>query len=187
LHSGKAKKLKVKLKRKERKMLRKIKKILPIAILALATLLSLARASAQATAQADDDPILPDGPGRDAVEAACTVCHTTGRIVRQKLTVDQWRSTLREMIENGASLNPDQWDPVVAYLARNFGPAPVTVNANTASVQELADTLQLTAAEAQAIVAWRIANGTFKDLADLKKVPGLPANKIEAQKDKIGF
>jgi competence ComEA-like helix-hairpin-helix protein len=133
---------------------------------------------------AEDDIQLPDGKGREAVEAACTVCHTAERIAKQKLTLDQWRSTLREMIENGASLNPDQWDPVVTYLAKNFGPK---LDLNKASAKEISASLQWTAAEADAIIAWRTANGAFRDLKDLAKVPGLTATKIDEQKDRIAF
>jgi competence ComEA-like helix-hairpin-helix protein len=129
---------------------------------------------------------LPDGPGRDAVEAACTVCHTADRITKQKLTAEQWRGTVREMIENGASLDPDQWEPVIAYLARNFGPAP-HINVNKASAREISDALGLTPAEAEAIVTYRTANGPFRDLSDLRKVPGPEAKKIDAAKDRIGF
>src|ERR1700734_3806914 len=119
-----------------------------------------------AVAQAQD-PVLPEGKGREAVENACTVCHTAERITHQSLTVDQWRSEVRTMVENGASLNPDEWEPVVAYLAKNFGPK---VNVNTSSAQEISAGLHLTQAEADAIVAYRVANGAFKSVKDLAKV-----------------
>ena len=112
--------------------------------------------------------MLPDGKGRDAVENACTVCHTADRIMRQTLTADQWRSEVRTMVENGASLNPDEWEPVVAYLSKNFGPK-VNVNKDTAAGRS-ATGLQLSTAEAEAIVAYRVANGAFKELKDLAKV-----------------
>jgi competence ComEA-like helix-hairpin-helix protein len=131
-----------------------------------------------------DDVVLPDGKGRDAVENACTVCHTAERITKQTMTVDQWRSEVRTMVENGASLNPDEWEPVVAYLVKNFG-AKVNVNKSTAG--ELAAGLPVTATEADAIVAYRAANGVFKEPRDLEKVPGLDAKKIALIKDRIVF
>ena len=133
---------------------------------------------------AEDDVVLPDGKGRDAVENACTVCHTAERIAKQSLTADQWRSEVRTMVENGASLNPNEWDPVVAYLTKNFGPR---VNVNKDTAQELAAGLQLTTAEADAIVTYRTANGAFKEVKDLEKVPGLDAKKIEQQENHIAF
>jgi competence ComEA-like helix-hairpin-helix protein len=131
-----------------------------------------------------DDLILPDGKGRDAVENACTVCHTADRIMRQSLTADQWRSEVRTMVENGASLNPDEWEPVVAYLTKNFGPK---VNVNRDSAQDIAAGLQLSKAEAEAIVAYRAANGAFKELKDLQKVPGLDTAKLTTQEKRIAF
>jgi competence ComEA-like helix-hairpin-helix protein len=131
-----------------------------------------------------DDLVLPDGKGRDAVENACTVCHTADRIMRQTLTADQWRSEVRTMVENGASLNPDEWEPVVAYLTKNFGPK---VNVNKDSAQEIAAGLQLSTVEAEAIVAWRAANGAFKELKDLQKVPGLDTTKLTTQEKRIAF
>lgn len=131
-----------------------------------------------------DDLVLPDGKGRDAVENACTVCHTADRIMRQTLTAEQWRSEVRTMVENGASLNPDEWDPVVAYLTKNFGPR---VNVNKDSAREIAAGLQLSTAEAEAIVAWRAANGAFRELKDLQKVPGLDATKLATEEKRIAF
>jgi len=139
---------------------------------------------ASATYILADDLVLPDGKGRDAVENACTVCHTADRIMRQTLTADQWRSEVRTMVENGASLNPDEWDPVVAYLTKNFGPK---VNVNKDNAQQISEGLQLSAAEAEAIVAYRAANGAFKELKDLQKVPNLDASKLATQEKKIAF
>ncbi|HVY94528.1 MAG TPA: helix-hairpin-helix domain-containing protein [Bryobacteraceae bacterium] len=139
---------------------------------------------AAATLALPQDAVLPDGKGRDKVENACTVCHTADRIMAQHLTVDQWRSEVRTMVENGASLNPDEWEPVVAYLSKNFGPP---INLNTASAKQIAEGLPFTDAEAAAIVAWRTANGPFRDIKDVKKVPGVDQKKIEAQQTRITF
>jgi DNA uptake protein ComE-like DNA-binding protein len=38
-----------------------------------------------------------------------------------------------------------------------------------------------------AIAEYRKANGNFKDIASLQKVPGVDAKKIEAKKDQIVF
>jgi competence ComEA-like helix-hairpin-helix protein len=148
----------------------------------LARLTSIAMLLAAAGYAFADDVVLPDGKGRDQVENACTVCHTADRITRQSMTLDQWRSELRTMVENGAALNPDEWEPVVAYLVKNFGPK---VNVNTSSAQQISAGLQLTAAEAGAIVAYRLANGPFKEIKDLAKVPGVDAKKISAQGNRI--
>lgn len=131
-----------------------------------------------------DDLILPDGKGREQVENACTVCHSPDRIMRQTLTPDQWRSEVRIMVENGASLNPDEWDPVVAYLSKYFGPK---IDVNKSTAQEIAAALQLPIAEAAAIVAYRTANGALKDLNDLQKVAGLDFKKLAGEEKRIAF
>jgi len=137
------------------------------------------------------DVDLPEGKGKDIVEAVCSDCHDFERIVRQSLTLDQWRNTLREMMENGATLNAEDVEPLLAYLARNFGPGKKTaatkVNVNTATAKEISAGLQLTPAEAEAIVAYRTANRAFREIGDLEKVPKLDMKKIGAQKELIVF
>ena len=134
-------------------------------------------------AAADSD--LPDGKGKDAVENTCADCHSLERIKTQRLNEEGWNSTVREMIENGASINPDDIKVIVDYLTKNFGPDK-KVNVNKAAADELAAVLQLTATEANAIVQYRTRNGPFKDLSELQKVSGL-ADKIEAKKELIEF
>jgi len=41
--------------------------------------------------------------------------------------------------------------------------------------------------EAAAVIAYREKNGLFKSVDDLKKVPGIDPQKIEAQKDRLYF
>ena len=104
--------------------------------------------------------------------------------MKQSLTADQWRSEVRTMIENGASLNDNEWEPVIAYLTRNFGPK-LEINKSTA--REIADSLQLTAAEADAIVAYRSTNGPYKDLNGMKKIPGFDPTRIAGEEKRIIF
>ena len=88
-------------------------------------------------------------------------------------------------------MNPEEWDPVVAYLAKNFGPGTQTVagkvNVNKGAAKDIAAGLQVTTAEAEAIVAYRLANGAFHTLKDLEKIPGLDMRKIAAVKELIEF
>jgi len=72
------------------------------------------------TATCADSP-LPEGKGKDVVINACSSCHSVDRIAALRLSEEGWRNTLRQMIENGASLNPDDINPIIAYLVANFG------------------------------------------------------------------
>lgn len=66
---------------------------------------------------------LPEGDARRAVETACGSCHGLGVIVNKRLSNPEWRDVVNAMMKRGATLTKDQQPAVVAYLARNFGPA----------------------------------------------------------------
>ena len=133
------------------------------------------------------DSGLPEGKGKDVVETTCTECHSLKRIMAQRLDEEGWNGILRELLETGASINPGDMKVIVQYLAKNFGPdSPRKVNINKAEAAEIANILQLTDSEADAIVQYRAQNGEFKDFQDLQKVKGL-AGKIDAKKALIEF
>jgi competence ComEA-like helix-hairpin-helix protein len=52
---------------------------------------------------------------------------------------------------------------------------------------ELKAVLDLSAAEAGAIVDYRTAHGDFHSVEELVKVPGVPGGKIEAKKEVLEF
>ncbi len=131
------------------------------------------------------DSDLPEGKGKDAVENTCTDCHSLKRIKAQRLNEEGWNSTVREMIENGASVNADDVKVIVDYLTKNFGPDS-KVNINKADAAEIAAALKLAPAEANAIVQYRTRSGPFSNLIELEKASGVP-DKIEAKKVLIEF
>jgi competence protein ComEA len=61
------------------------------------------------------------------------------------------------------------------------------LNVNKATQIEFESRLSLKRSEARAVIEFRDKNGPFKSLADLKKVPGIDAAKIEAKKGVITF
>jgi competence ComEA-like helix-hairpin-helix protein len=128
---------------------------------------------------------LPEGKGKDVVADTCTECHSLRRVKAQRLDEEGWKNILREMTENGASIEPDDRAVIVEYLTRNFGP-DAKVNVNTADAEEIGGVLHLTPAEAKAIVSYRKANGAFKDLDTVEKASGA-ADKIEARKMLVEF
>jgi hypothetical protein len=128
---------------------------------------------------------LPAGKGKDVVADTCTACHSLSRIKAQRLDEEGWKNILREMTENGASIEQDDRATIVEYLTRNFGP-DAKVNVNTADADEIGAVLHLAPAEEKAIVSYRKANGAFKDLDTLEKASGAP-EKIEAKKALVEF
>jgi competence ComEA-like helix-hairpin-helix protein len=128
---------------------------------------------------------LPEGKGKDVVADTCSECHSVRRIEAQRLDEEGWKNILREMTENGASIEQDDRATIVEYLTRYFGP-DAKVNVNTADADEIGAVLHLAPAEANAIVSYRKANGAFKDLDTLEKASGA-ADKIEAKKALVEF
>jgi competence protein ComEA len=58
---------------------------------------------------------------------------------------------------------------------------------NKAAAKELAEGLELSLKDAEAMVRYRDANGSFKSPDDLKKVPGLDAAKIASLRERLEF
>jgi virginiamycin B lyase len=64
---------------------------------------------------------LPDGSGRDLVEAVCTGCHQTNQITRSSgYGAADWRELTGTMIDLAAS--PEQREEIIRYLATHFPP-----------------------------------------------------------------
>ena len=64
---------------------------------------------------------LPEGPGKDLVAKVCTACHEVTRITSKKRTKQEWSDTVDKMAARGAMATDEQFEAIVAYLAKNFG------------------------------------------------------------------
>jgi hypothetical protein len=64
---------------------------------------------------------LPDGAGKELVMNVCTVCHELGRITSKKRSKEEWSDTVDKMAKNGAKATDDEFEMIVAYLAKYFG------------------------------------------------------------------
>jgi competence protein ComEA len=149
-----------------------MKRIIPILFLTLA-------ASAQQ---------LPDGPGRPELEKMCKQCHELARSISLRQDRDGWSNTMSKMVAFGMKANEHDMNLVIDYLVKNFPAEDVPrINVNTATAIELESGLSLRRSQAAAVLAYRAKNGDFKSLDDLKKVPLIDPEKIEAKKDRITF
>ena len=74
---------------------------------------------------------------------------------------------------------------MVQYLTANIKALP-KVKVNSATAKELETALALSAGEAELIVQAR-EKAKFKNLSELKSVPGIEAKKIDAQKHRLEF
>jgi hypothetical protein len=66
-----------------------------------------------------DDPLdLPDLPGRDAVIANCTACHSPSTMLQQpKVSREKWESQVTKMVEiYKAPVDPEAVPAIVDYM-----------------------------------------------------------------------
>jgi hypothetical protein len=78
-----------------------------------------------------DDPLdLPDLPGRDAVIANCTACHSPSTMLQQpQVSREKWESQVKKMVEiYKAPVDPAAVPQIVDYM--------VAVQAQQAEAQE---------------------------------------------------
>jgi competence protein ComEA len=126
---------------------------------------------------------LPEAPGKAAVLRACAECHEIGRVTRTRDTEAGWRRMVNLMVASGAELSESEIASVTAYLAKYFG----RVNVNKAAAAQLEEALGLPQKEARAIIVYREQNGEIKNLEQLKNVPGVSPDKIQAKAAAIAF
>ena len=115
----------------------------------------------------------------------CSMCHSPNAVIGKQGTRQWWQSKVTEMLQEVTDVPAADASTIAGYLAQNF--PIVKINVNKASAKDLETGLELTAKESEAMVKYRQANGNFKALDDLKKVPGLDAVKIESKKDRLEF
>jgi mono/diheme cytochrome c family protein len=77
---------------------------------------------AAAAKPADKYALLPAGAGRDVEIRVCGQCHTPERPATQRHDVDGWNEIIDMMVQNGATASDEEFDTVVAYLAKAFPP-----------------------------------------------------------------
>jgi hypothetical protein len=92
-----------------------LKSVIPL-LVGLAVIVA-GRSSAQAPA-----PTLPEGPGKELVEAVCTACHTLERVIAKRATKAEWQDKVLEMLQEDPDITQQERDKIVEYLAKNFPP-----------------------------------------------------------------
>ena len=131
---------------------------------------------------------LPEGPGREETERLCKGCHELERSVSRRQDRDGWQATITKMVAFGTKGSDQEFALILDYLTKHYPAEAVPpVNVNTAAAIEMESRLSLRRSQAAAIIAYRTKNGKFKSIEDLKKVPGVDVEKIEAKKDRIVF
>lgn len=129
-----------------------------------------------------------DSPGRAATQRVCSGCHEYERSISLRQDRDGWKTTVNKMIGLGADASESDFGLIVDYLAANYpAEAMPPLNVNTARAIDFESRLTMRRSESAAIIKYRNEHGTFKSIADLKKVPGIDTSKIDAKKEILNF
>lgn len=135
------------------------------------------------TAAQEKKSSLPGGEGKEAVERVCANCHDLNTVVATRRTKIGWERMVEDMAARGAESSDEDMAAIVTYLTATFG----KVNVNTASALELEKALNLPPTEAKAIVEYREKNGKISDFEQLKRVPGMNSETLQAKRPLIAF
>jgi competence protein ComEA len=132
---------------------------------------------------------LPEGPGQSTMKRICSPCHSAENVIGRGKTREEWGETVGNMVERGARGTDEEFYDIVDYLVKYFPKSAASnkVYVNRAGPKELERELQLSTNEAEAVVRYRGQHGDFKTLDELKRVPGLDAQKLEAKRDRIAL
>jgi competence protein ComEA len=113
----------------------------------------------------------------------CSTCHDSARVLANRRTRTQWEEVIQKMVERGAQGTEDELVAVQEYLLKVSG----RVNVNRGVPHDIAIVTGLTDKDADAIVAYRKANGDFADFDALCKVPGIDVEKLKSARDAVSF
>ena len=155
--------------------------VLVAALLVFTALTSASFGQSGAQQQSAANPA--DDPANDLFMQTCNRCHDAARITALRRTKTEWEEVINKMIERGATGSEEDFMTVFGFLRRHYG----KVYINTAPTEEITTTLGLTTKDAEAIVAFRKANGTFADFDAVKKVPNIDVKILEDHKDAVAF
>jgi cytochrome c5 len=81
-------------------------------------------AAGPAPAEATEIAALPEDPAKKLVAERCLLCHSAGLIAQQHKDAAAWGRTVTQMRSWGTPIQDEDQAAIVAYLAKNFGPAP---------------------------------------------------------------
>ncbi|HEY1304368.1 MAG TPA: helix-hairpin-helix domain-containing protein [Vicinamibacterales bacterium] len=129
---------------------------------------------------------LPDAPGRETILKVCGTCHAPEGVASVRLSPEGWRDVLKRMVAAGAKASDQELETVFEYVSTQFAAGTEeALNLNTATALDLQTVVGLLRKESAAFIAYREKNGPCKKLEDLKKIPDVDYNKIEARKARL--
>jgi competence ComEA-like helix-hairpin-helix protein len=136
-------------------------------------------------------PAMP-APGKQFILMQCTACHQPEHFTKYHHTAEEWQVIIARMGTRVPGATKPDLDAVLQYFVTNYPKAAAPedankVNMNKATAEDIATRLDLTAAEAEAIVHYRETHGDFKEWRDMLIIYGVNGKKIQARQDRMAF
>ena len=113
----------------------------------------------------------------------CSSCHSPDYITDTARNAKGWSDIFEMMQAYGATATDAEWMQIKAYILGQIA----QIDVNKATADDLQKLFEVDAPLAKAIVDTRTANGNFKTIDDVKKVPGLDAKKVDYRKNRLEF
>jgi len=132
------------------------------------------------------DPLPPGGTGREIIAIACTQCHGASAFNQLRQGSDAWRLQVYDMILRGAQVRPLEVEPVVEYLAANFGPGinlprPLQVSLPDGPGRDLVETRCAPCHGLDRVTATRRASAEWGAIVQRMNQLGLPLSRADAK------
>ena len=138
--------------------------------------------------QKPEHPEFPPGQGRDTTLRLCTKCHSPTVILATGRDRQGWEAIISKMVTLGAVGTDEDFSEIADYLTASFPPSSgQKLNINKATTAQIASTLGISSEDSKAILTYKEKAGDFKNLDDLKKVPGIDTKNLDLKKDKISY
>ncbi|HYP12341.1 MAG TPA: helix-hairpin-helix domain-containing protein [Bryobacteraceae bacterium] len=136
-----------------------------------------------------EKPKLPEGPGKATTARLCGSCHAAELVMNRRESFEGWNAVVEDMLRRGMKGSDEELGEVVDYLVTHFPKtaAAAKVKVNRATAQELAKVFGISEDQAASIVKHREAQGDFKSIEDMLKVPGLDAAAVQSKKSRLEF
>ena len=153
------------------------------ALLLFAGVNAIAPLSAQETTASKT--LIP-GKGADLTMARCAICHDITHVTRTRLSRGEWEFNVKNMIERGMPIAPEEIPQVVDYLATYYnreGPAPAPDPAADAGTSRdpVARLLAANACTGCHAPDSRIVGPSFREIAARYAGDGGAAQKLAAK------
>jgi cytochrome c5 len=126
-------------------------------------------------------PGLAEGEGKAIIEAKCTTCHDTQRIVRSRANEARWQQVLSTMTSyaQGSTLakplTGDEQKVLLAYLSTNYAAAPGSARQKPDQFSRLPRTLLPPEARGYKVVEYELTKNTSRQPAAHRSSASMPS------------